>query len=55
MLLRYRRYPSVKLRNQLVELYRGTVEEMARVIRSRLPRSVDVQDLAGPTSLYPPR
>jgi RNA polymerase sigma factor for flagellar operon FliA len=35
----------VKLRNQLVERYRVTVEAMARTLRARLPRSVDVQDL----------
>ena len=45
LLDRYRRTRSVKLRNQLVERYRVIVEEMARTLRARLPRSVDVQDL----------
>jgi RNA polymerase sigma factor for flagellar operon FliA len=42
----YRRTRSVALRNQLVERYRSFVEGMARILVSRLPRSVDVQDLA---------
>lgn len=46
LLARYRRRPTVTLRNQLVERFRGTVEEMARALRTRLPRSVDEQDLA---------
>lgn len=45
LLARYRRTPTVSLRNRLVERYKGTVEEMARTLRARLPRSVDVQDL----------
>lgn len=45
LLSRYRRNRSVKVRNQLIESHRRTVEEMARAMRLRLPRSVDVQDL----------
>jgi RNA polymerase sigma factor FliA len=45
LLERYRRSHSVKIRNELVERYRSIVEEMARTLRLRLPRSVDVQDL----------
>ena len=45
LLARYRRTRSVKLRDSLVERFRGIVEEMARAMRARLPRSVDVQDL----------
>jgi RNA polymerase sigma factor for flagellar operon FliA len=45
LLEKYRRNSSVKLRNQLVERYRRIVEQMARALRARLPRSVDVQDL----------
>ena len=46
LLAGYRRSRSIKLRNRLVELHRGTVEQMARALRLRLPKSVDVQDLA---------
>ncbi len=45
LLAQYRRTRSVKLRNRLVERYRGIVGEMARGLCARLPRSVDVQDL----------
>ncbi len=45
MLLRYQKTRSVKLRNLLVENYRGKVQQMARVLWLRLPRSVDVDDL----------
>lgn len=45
LLSRYRRSASVKLRNRLVERYREHVEDMARMLSLRLPRSVDVQDL----------
>lgn len=42
---RYQRSPSVARRNELIEHYRGEVEAIARTLASRLPRSVDVQDL----------
>ncbi len=45
LLGRYRRKPSVKLRNQLIERHRGFVEGVAHNLALRLPRSVDVQDL----------
>lgn len=45
LLSRYHGAASVKLRNRLVERYRPHVEDMARGLSSRLPRSVDVQDL----------
>ena len=45
LLARYRRSRSVKIRNSLIERQRRTVEEMARSLSMRLPRSVDVQDL----------
>ncbi|MCA8942057.1 MAG: sigma-70 family RNA polymerase sigma factor [Planctomycetes bacterium] len=45
MLRRYRRRPSVKLRNELVELHRKQVEAVAHSLALRLPRSVDIQDL----------
>ncbi|MEZ5967322.1 MAG: sigma-70 family RNA polymerase sigma factor [Planctomycetota bacterium] len=45
MLARYRRRPSVRLRNQLIERYRGMVEAMASTLAQRLPASVDPQDL----------
>ncbi len=45
LLLRYHGSANVKLRNRLVERYRQHVEEMARMLSARLPRSVDVQDL----------
>jgi RNA polymerase sigma factor for flagellar operon FliA len=45
LLARYRRRPSVKLRDLLVERYRGYVEGIARQLVTRLPRRVDVQDL----------
>lgn len=44
-LRRYRRRPTVGLRNELVEEYRAQVEAIARTLATRLPRSVDVQDL----------
>src|SRR5258705_9127442 len=45
LLSRYRRTPSVGLRNQLIERYRGIVEGIARSFCMRLPKSVDVHDL----------
>ncbi len=45
LLAKYRRSRAVSLRNALIERYRKTVEEMARGLSMRLPRSVDVQDL----------
>ncbi|MHC4077905.1 MAG: sigma-70 family RNA polymerase sigma factor [Planctomycetota bacterium] len=45
LLSRYHDVASVKLRNRLVERYRSQVEDMARGLSARLPRSVDVQDL----------
>lgn len=45
LLAKYRRNHSVKIRNSLIERKRKTVEEMARGLSMRLPRSVDVQDL----------
>ena len=45
LLERYRRTRSVRVRNQLVERYRGHVEAIARGLATRLPRSVDEQDL----------
>ena len=41
----YRRRPTIKLRNELIELHRKNVESIARSLSQRLPRSVDVQDL----------
>ncbi|MEM7204075.1 MAG: sigma-70 family RNA polymerase sigma factor [Planctomycetota bacterium] len=43
--LQYRRSRAAKTRNLLIERYRGFVEGMAASMASRLPRSVDVQDL----------
>lgn len=45
LLARYRRRPSVSVRNQLIERYRGMVEAMANTLAQRLPASVDPQDL----------
>jgi RNA polymerase sigma factor for flagellar operon FliA len=45
LLARYRRRPTVRLRNQLIERYRGMVEAMAGALAQRLPASVDPQDL----------
>lgn len=45
LLARYRRRPSVRLRNQLIERYRGMVAAMAHALAQRLPASVDPQDL----------
>ncbi len=45
LLIKYRRNRSVKIRNSLIERHRTTVEDMARSLSLRLPRSVDVQDL----------
>ncbi len=45
LLSRYHRSGGVRLRNRLVERYRLHVEDMARMLSARLPRSVDVQDL----------
>lgn len=46
LLARYRRRPTVRLRNQLIERYRSMVEAIARALAQRLPASVDVDDLA---------
>jgi RNA polymerase sigma factor for flagellar operon FliA len=46
LLARYRKRPSTRLRNQLIERYRGMVEAMANTLAQRLPASVDPQDLA---------
>lgn len=46
LLVRYRKRPSTRLRNQLIERYRGMVEAMARSLAQRLPSSVDPGDLA---------
>jgi len=45
LLERYRRTRDVLLRDKLVDRYRGVVENMARAMVLRLPRSVDVFDL----------
>jgi RNA polymerase sigma factor for flagellar operon FliA len=45
LLARYRARPSVRLRNQLIERYRGMVEAMAQALAQRLPARVDPQDL----------
>ena len=45
LLARYKRRPTVKVRNQLIEHYRPLVESLARSLVARLPRSVDVQDM----------
>jgi RNA polymerase sigma factor for flagellar operon FliA len=45
LLPRFLRTRSVKVRNQLVERYRGLVESMARTMATRLPPAVDVHDL----------
>ena len=46
LLERYRLRRSRKLLDQVVERHRDTVEAMALTLAARLPRSVDVQDLA---------
>lgn len=45
LLRRYRRRASTSLRDCVVERHRGVVESMARGLASRLPPSVDAQDL----------
>lgn len=45
MLRRYRRRQSMTLRDRVVERHRGLVEGMARMLASRLPPTVDAQDL----------
>jgi RNA polymerase sigma factor for flagellar operon FliA len=45
LLARYRARPDCALRNVLVERHRDLVEAMARQLASRLPSSVDSQDL----------
>ena len=45
LLRRYRRRGSTSLRDRVVERHRGIVESMARGLASRLPPSVDAQDL----------
>jgi RNA polymerase sigma factor for flagellar operon FliA len=45
LLARYRRKPSVRLRDRIVERHRPFVESLARSLATRLPRSVDVDDL----------
>ncbi len=45
LLRRYRRRGSTILRDRVVERHRGIVESMARGLASRLPPSVDAQDL----------
>lgn len=45
LLVRYSKRPSTRLRNQLIERYRGMVEAMAHTLAQRLPNSVDPQDL----------
>ena len=45
LLRRYRRRGSTALRDRVVERHRVIVEQMARGLASRLPPSVDVQDL----------
>ncbi|MCB9870469.1 MAG: sigma-70 family RNA polymerase sigma factor [Planctomycetes bacterium] len=45
LLARYRLSRSVAQRNRLIERFRERVEGIARRLCSRLPRSVDVQDL----------
>lgn len=45
LLARYRRRPSVRLRNELIERYRGMVEAMASTLARRLPARIDAQDL----------
>ncbi len=46
LLARYRRRPTVRLRNQLIERYRSMVDAIARGLAQRLPASVDVDDLS---------
>jgi RNA polymerase sigma factor for flagellar operon FliA len=45
LLRRYRRRATTTLRDCVVERHRGVVESMARGLASRLPPSVDAQDL----------
>lgn len=45
LLERYRRKPSSKIRNILVERHKPQVEAIARTLAMRLPPCVDVQDL----------
>lgn len=45
LLRRYRRRPSDRVRNEIVELHRGAVAAIAGVLAARLPRNVDQQDL----------
>lgn len=45
LLVRYRRSPSRRVRDQLIERYRESVEGMAHALAVRLPPCVDVQDL----------
>ncbi|MCC6781222.1 MAG: sigma-70 family RNA polymerase sigma factor [Planctomycetes bacterium] len=45
LLVQYRRRPSPKLREIILERHRGDVEAMAHALAVRLPRSVDVDDL----------
>lgn len=45
LLARYRRKPTTVVRNELIERHRPEVEAMARSLATRLPRSVDVDDL----------
>jgi RNA polymerase sigma factor for flagellar operon FliA len=45
LLRRYRRRRSPSLRDRVVERHRGVVESMAHGLATRLPRSVDAQDL----------
>lgn len=45
LLRRYRRRPTVRVRDLLVERHRQIVESMARSLMRRLPPSVDSQDL----------
>lgn len=45
LLRRYRRRGTTSLRDRVVERHRGIVESMARGLASRLPPSVDAQDL----------
>lgn len=45
LLERYHRTRALSVRNKLIERYHGIVENMARALSLRLPRSVDVGDL----------
>ena len=45
LLEQYRRRPTARVREQIVERYTSVVEQVARSLSVRLPRHVDIQDL----------